>query len=65
MTAVPSQWPPALILKPRNAGAESGLHANLTDVVDVDGLYHDEVPVPTVAGRRRGAEKAGEARVIR
>src|SRR5580698_6232562 len=41
-----------------------GLHLKLSDLLDADGLYHDDVAVTRVAGRRRAADEASQARVV-
>jgi hypothetical protein len=41
-----------------------GLHLKLSDLLDADGLHHDDVAVTRVAGRRCTADEAGQARVV-
>jgi hypothetical protein len=41
-----------------------GLHLKLSDLLDAEGLHHDDVAVTRVAGRRCTADEAGQARVV-
>ena len=41
-----------------------GLHLKLSDLLDADGLHHDDVAVTPVPGRRSTADEAGQARVV-
>ena len=43
-----------------------GLHPKLklADLLDAEGLHHDDVAVTTVPGRRSSADEAGQARVV-
>ena len=63
-TARPSRRPPALILKPSRAGVESGLDAQLPDVLDVEGLHHDDVAVTPVPRWRRRTQEIRGTQVI-
>ena len=43
-----------------------GLHPKLklSDLLDAEGLHHDDVAVTPVPGRRSSADEAGQARVV-
>src|SRR6478609_6441795 len=41
-----------------------GLYLKLSDLLDAEGLYHDDVAVTPVPGRRSSADEAGQACVV-